>query len=153
MELSKNGLEFIKKEEGVRLKAYKCPAGVWTIGYGHTGGVKDGDTVTQQRADDLLISDTCSFVRTVNENIVKYVALVQHEFDALVSFAFNVGSVALKESTLRSLLTRGAMRSAVADQFDKWVKGGGKVLPVLVARRAREKKLFLEGDYGLVKKK
>src|SRR5690606_20728399 len=90
MYISKQGLELIKQFEGLRLKAYKCPSGIWTIGYGHTKGVYPGMTITEELADKFLVDDIWYFERDV-ESLVK-VPLTQGQFDALVSFAFNVGS-------------------------------------------------------------
>ncbi len=102
MKLSVNGMNHIKNWEGLRLKAYKCPAGVWTIGYGHTGpDVKPGGTITQAQADALLDKDTDDAESAVN-TLVK-VPLSQNQFDALVSFVFNTGIGSFKNSTLLRL--------------------------------------------------
>ena len=96
------GLNLIKQFEGCRLTAYKCPAGVLTIGYGHTAGVKAGQTITQAQADKMLVDDVERFERNVNKYYDKY-RWNQNEFDALVSFAFNLGSI--------DQLTAGGTRS------------------------------------------
>ena len=94
MELSKRGLELIKSFEGCRLTAYQCAAGVWTIGYGHTSGVKKGDKITQDQADAFLKCDCSRFVKHVNDINDKYhYGFNQNEFDALVSFAYNIGNI------------------------------------------------------------
>ena len=94
MELSKRGLELIKSFEGCRLTAYQCAAGVWTIGYGHTSGVKKGDKITQDQADSFLKADCSRFVKHVNEINNKYhYGFNQNEFDALCSFCYNIGNV------------------------------------------------------------
>lgn len=150
MYISKKGLELIKKFEGLRLKAYKCPSGIWTIGYGHTKGVYPGMTITEELADKFLVDDIWYFERDV-ESLVK-VPLTQGQFDALVSFAFNVGSdiddddipEGLGDSTLLKKLNSGDYAGA-ADEFPKWVYSRGKKLKGLVRRRAAERELFLTG--------
>lgn len=146
MHISEKGIEFIKKEEGERLKAYKCPAGIWTIGIGHTGkDVKEGMTITKQQSRELLKRDLKRFELCVDTNINH--TLKQNEFDALVSLAFNIGCEAFRLSTLRKKINSYASNEEIIAEFRKWRKGGGKVLPVLVARREREIKLYLEGEY------
>ena len=139
MQISKAGLDLIKQFEGLYLKAYRCPAGVPTIGYGHTAGVAMGQTITQQQADDYLRRDVRQFERAVAR--LATVPLTQGQFDALVSFAFNLGEGALAQSTLLRLLNAGDYAGAAA-QFDRWNKAGGRVLPGLVRRRAAERALF-----------
>lgn len=140
MRTSQKGIDLIKKFEGCRLEAYKCPAGIWTIGYGHTKGVKDGQIITQEQAEEFLREDLRIFEQTV-ESCVK-VPLSQNQFDALVSFCYNCGSGALKTSTLLRLLNEGKYSSA-ADQFLRWNKAGGKVLVGLTRRREEEREMFL----------
>ena len=139
MQISKAGLDLIKQFEGLYLNAYRCPAGVPTIGYGHTAGVAMGQTITQQQADDYLRRDVRQFARAVARLVT--VPLTQGQFDALVSFAFNLGEGALAQSTLLRLLNAGDYAGAAA-QFDRWNKAGGRVLPGLVRRRAAERALF-----------
>lgn len=139
MQISKAGLDLIKQFEGLYLKAYRCPAGVPTIGYGHTAGVAMGQTITQQQADDYLRRDVRQFERAVSRLVT--VPLAQGQFDALVSFSFNLGEGALAQSTLLRLLNAGDYAGAAA-QFDRWNKAGGRVLPGLVRRRAAERALF-----------
>lgn len=141
MKISQTGIDLIKSFEGCYLKAYKCPAGVWTIGYGHTGGVKEGQTINHAQAVVMLQTDLTSYEMAVNTNVK--VAINQNQFDALVSFAFNCGNNALRTSVLLKLLNQGDYIAA-ANQFDLWVNGGGKRLSGLVRRRAAEKALFLE---------
>lgn len=141
MKISQTGIDLIKSFEGCYLKAYKCPAGVWTIGYGHTGGVKEGQTINHAQAVVMLQTDLTSYEMAVNTNVK--VAINQNQFDALVSFAFNCGNNALRTSVLLKLLNQGDYIAA-ANQFDLWVNGGGKKLPGLVRRRAAEKALFLK---------
>lgn len=146
MKISEKGIEFLIKEEGEVLRAYKCPAGVLTIGVGHTGkDVKEGMTITKQQSRELLKQDLKRFETCINTNVSRI--LKQHEFDALVSFAFNVGCEAFRLSTLRKKINSYAPATEIATEFRKWRKGGGKVLPVLVARREREIILFVEGKY------
>ena len=140
MNISETGIKLIKKFEGCALKSYKCPAGIWTIGYGHTSGVKEGQTITSKQAECLLKQDIKTYELTVN-NLVN-VPLNQGQFDALVSFCYNLGSGNLKNSTLLKLLNKKDYFAA-AEQFDRWVFAGGKKLSGLVKRRAAEKELFL----------
>jgi lysozyme len=141
MKISQKGLAVIKQFEGLRLKAYKCPAGVMTIGYGSTGAhVKLGMTITEQEADRLLLDDISRFEVGVQEVIKQ--SLTQGQFDALVSFSFNVGLGALRESTLAAKLKAGDVAGA-ANEFTRWNKAGGKVLPGLVKRREAEHDLFV----------
>jgi len=143
MKTSATGLELIKGFESLGLKAYKCPAGVWTIGYGSTGPhVKEGMVITELQADALLAKDVQRFEKSVNE-LVK-VELNQNQFDALVDFCFNLGGGALKSSTLLKLLNKGDYRNA-GYEFEKWCKSGGKVLKGLQRRRITERYLF-EGE-------
>ena len=143
MKISDNGLAVIKKFEGLRLESYMCPSSVATVGYGHTHGVKLGMTITEEQADEFLKHDVESFEQCVST--YTNVKVNQNEFDALVSFAFNVGCGAYKDSTLRRLLNEGQDKKVVAEQFGRWVKGAdGQPLPGLVTRRQAEKDLFLE---------
>lgn len=139
MHISQKGLDLIKSFEGLRLSAYKCPAGVWTIGYGTTAGVKPGQSITKERAEELLRDDVKRFEDQVLR-LVK-VPLTQGQFDALVSFTYNLGAANLGNSTLLRLLNAGDYKGAAA-QFDRWTKAGGKELPGLVKRRAAERALF-----------
>lgn len=135
------GLNLIKQFEGCRLTAYKCPAGVLTIGYGHTAGVKAGQTITQAQADKMLVEDVERFERNVNKYYDKY-RWNQNEFDALVSFAFNLGSI--------DQLTAGGTRSreVIAQKMLQYNKAAGKVLAGLTRRRQAEKELFLKNCTG-----
>lgn len=141
MNISTNGIELIKQFEGCSLKAYKCPAGIWTIGYGHTNGVKEGQTITKTEAERLLKEDLARFERVIND-VIK-VRINQNQFDALVSFSYNVGTGALKKSTLLKLINKEDYNRA-AEQFNKWIYAGGKKLAGLVKRRTAEKELFLK---------
>ena len=140
MQTSQKGIELIKQYEGCRLAAYKCPAGVWTIGYGHTGAdVKQGQVITQARAEQLLKTDLAKFERHVMLFNSKY-HWTQNEFDALVSFAFNVGSI--------NQLTANKSRTKIQIASAMWLynKAGGKVLPGLTKRRQAERELFLRKE-------
>ena len=130
----------IKEFEGCKLKAYKCPAGVWTIGYGHTDGVKEGDEITQQKADVLLASDIDLFSSGVKRLVSNDIS--PNQLGALTSFAFNLGLGNLRHSTLLKLVNQGDFVAA-ASEFTKWNKAGGQVLPGLTRRREAEKALFL----------
>lgn len=145
MQISENGIALIKRFEGCSLTAYRCPAGVLTIGFGWTHAVdgkpiRPGMTIDQATADRLLKAGLVSFENDVLK-IVK-VKLTQGQFDALVSFAYNVGSRALSTSTLLKKLNAGDYKGA-ADQFLRWNKAGGKVLKGLTRRREAERELFL----------
>ena len=133
------GLNLIKQFEGCRLTAYRCPAGVWTIGYGHTGNVAAGQTITQAEADRQLVSDVEKYEKQVNKYFDKY-RWNQNEFDALVSFAFNVGSI----DQLTAKGTRS--RTVIAEKILLYNKAAGKVLAGLTKRRKAEQELFLRGS-------
>lgn len=135
-----NGKDLIKEFEGCKLKAYLCPAGVWTIGYGHTYGVTAGKTITQQQAEILLNNDYADFERKV-ENLLK-VDITDNQLGALTSFAFNLGLGNLQKSTLLKLVNASKFTEA-AEEFIKWNKANGKVLDGLTRRREAERKLFL----------
>lgn len=134
---SKEGLALTEQFEGLRLTAYQDVAGVWTIGYGHTGpDVKPGMTITQAEAEALLAQDIKKAVDAVNR-LVTYVGLTQSQFDACVDFAFNVGVHNLEHSTLLRKLNDGDVAGAAAE-FPKWCKAGGKAVEGLVKRRSAE---------------
>jgi GH24 family phage-related lysozyme (muramidase) len=139
--MSQGGLDnLLKKFEGCKLKAYRCPAGILTIGYGHTSAagapeVRDGMTITQDEAESILKNDLVKYEQPVAA-MVK-VELEQNQFDVLVDFAYNAGVGALKTSTLLKKVNAGDF-DAVPDELMKWTKGGGKVLPGLVRRRQAE---------------
>ena len=136
MHISNNGIELIKKYEGCKLTAYKCPAGVWTIGVGHTSGVTQGMTITQSQANEFLKQDVEKFEKNVSKYDSKY-HWNQNEFDALVSFAFNVGSI-------NQLTANGSRtRQEIANKMLEYVKAGGQTISGLVKRRIDEQALFL----------
>lgn len=134
-------VENIKHFEGFRSKPYRCPAGVPTIGYGHTDGVRMTDpAITEAQAEELLRMDLQAFAAGVNRLV--RVALTQGQFDALVSFAYNVGLGNLQRSTLLKKLNAGDYSGAAAE-FGRWTKAAdGQQLPGLVRRRAAERALF-----------
>ena len=139
MKISENGLDLIKKFEGCRLVAYKCPAGVLTIGYGHTGSdVKEGMKITQKEADALLKKDVAKFEKAVMKYNNVY-GFNQNQFDALVSFAFNIGSI--DQLTAKGTRSIGEIGAAIL----LYNKAGGKKLEGLVKRREAEQALFLKG--------
>lgn len=134
MKTSNKGIELIKQFEGCRLTAYKCPAGVWTIGYGHTSGVKQGQTITKEKAEEYLKEDLAKFEKHV-AGFSKY-NWNQNQFDALVSFAYNIGSI--------NQLTANGTRTIkqISEKIPAYNKAAGKVLEGLQRRREAEKKLF-----------
>ena len=139
----------IKHHEGVRLDPYQCPAGLWTVGVGHLiGNGKSLPEVcnkkfTMKEVDNILADDLIRFENGINR--LTSVSLTQGQFDALVSFSFNVGLGNYQASTLRAKLNRGDYEGA-SNEFPKWRRGGGRVLPGLVKRRADERNLFLIED-------
>ena len=138
--ISQAGIDFIKRWEGFRARAYLCPAGVWTIGYGHTKTARSGQIINEVGAEELLEEDLKIYEAAVNYQVK--VSLTQNQFDALVSFAFNCGTGALQHSTLLRKLNQGNYH-ATANEFRKWVRAGGKILPGLVNRREQERGMFL----------
>ena len=139
MNISERGLDLIRQFEGCRLEAYRDGGGVWTIGYGHTAGVRQGDTITQAQADTFLKADVAATVHAVN-GMVK-VPVSQCQFDALVSFAFNCGANALMHSTLLKKLNAGDHDGAAAE-FLRWDHDNGQRVAGLTKRRTAEKALF-----------
>lgn len=134
MKTSEKGLSLIKRFEGCHLTAYRCLAGVWTIGYGHTDSVSEGDTITQSQADTYLAKDIEKFERYVSNTGL---TLSQNQFDALVSFAYNCGNGSLKK------LIAGRSLDEIADAFLLYTKANGATLPGLVKRRQAERELFV----------
>ena len=140
---SKNCYDLIKEFEGCKLEAYPDPATHGepiTIGVGHTGGIKLGMTITQEQADEYLVSDVSHAANAVNQMVDEN--MTQGQFDALCSFAFNLGIGNLKNSTLLKKLNSGDIQGA-ADQFLVWNKAAGKVMAGLTRRREAERTLFL----------
>ena len=151
MQASEHCIALSHEFEGLSTTAYKCPAGVWTIGVGHTKGIKEGDTITRGVAERLLKNDleelSINLTRALNADEI---VVSQEQFDALCSFAFNLGLNALVNSTLWSYLSKGKDQAA-ADEFLKWNKArdasGKKIeLKGLTRRREAERALFLSGS-------
>lgn len=136
MNVSQNGIDLIKRFEGCSLTAYKCPAGVWTIGYGHTKDVKQGDKITQAKAEEFLKNDLKVYEAKVR-SIVK-ISLTQNQFDALVSFCYNCGPANLKK------LVSNRNAAQIGNAILLYNKAGGRILNGLVKRRNAEKELFLK---------
>ena len=130
---------FILSCEGCVLTAYKCPAGVWTIGAGHTEGVKEGDTITKEQALDLLADDLHGFSAQIAPSVKAW--CTEHEFVAMLSLAYNIGTTAFKRSSVLRLHNAGAKTQA-ADAFLLWKFAGGK--PILLSRRKKERTEYLK---------
>ena len=143
MKPSERGLALIRQFEGLRLAAYKCSAGISTIGWGTTKGVKMGDTITRDEADRLLLEDAQRFADHVAALV--NVPLNQNQADALVSFVYNVGPAAFGKSTMLKLINQGLLEDA-ANQFVRWNRAGDQVLAGLTRRRMAERDLFLRAD-------
>lgn len=141
MKLSEKGFALIRKFEGLKLTAYQCSAHVWTIGYGSTRGVREGMTITEEEAEDLLWKDVKGAENCVNANV--HVPMTQGEFDALVSFVFNLGCGAFGKSTLLRKLNGGDYDGSSAE-FGRWNKAAGKELAGLTRRREAEQQRFEE---------
>ena len=137
----KNGIELIKKYEGLELKAYKCPAGKWTIGYGHTLNVKSTDVISRDDAEYFLKQDLKMSEDEINKQGLQ---LNQNQFDALVSFTFNLGVGNFRKSTLLKKLKVNVNDLSIAGEFKKWVNANGKKLAGLVRRRAEEAELYFK---------
>lgn len=140
MRTSDEGIALIKRFEGFAPKPYMCPAGIITIGYGHTRRAAQFSVVTEAQADALLREDVQQAERAVAKLI--HVPLTQGQYDALVSFTFNLGAAALQRSTLRRVINREA-HVDVPRQLQRWVFAGGRKLKGLVARRAAEAEIYL----------
>lgn len=146
MKLSIKGLDIIKKSEGLRLRAYPDPGSAngypYTIGYGHTKGVKKGDSITKAQAEELLRQDVAWAVETVNSLGVK---LTQNQFDALVSFCFNVGRDGFLKSSVARVVKAGR-HDLVPSKLALWIKNDGKVMQGLINRRGMEARLYMSMD-------
>lgn len=137
-------IELIKRFEGCRLEAYRCPAGVLTIGYGHTGNVRQGQRITQTDADRLLREDAARIEEDVRITLGG-LRLSACKMDALVSFAFNVGVGAFGTSTLARKVKANPDDASIRSEFLRWVFAGGKRLQGLVRRREEEAKMYFAG--------
>ena len=146
MELSRRGLELIKRYEGLELRAYPDPGSggdPWTIGYGTTRidgqPVVPGMTITEQEAERYLAADVAQFAKAVTRAVT--VPVNQNQFDSLVSLTYNIGIGAFKRSTLLRRLNAGDAPCAAAE-FERWIHAGGRVMAGLVKRRKEERALF-----------
>jgi lysozyme len=150
MQMSQEGIDaLLKPFEGCKLKAYRCPAGICTIGYGHTSAagapaVTDGMTITQKQAEDILRRDLVKYETAVHG--MMHQPLNQHQFDVLVDFAYNAGEGNLRSSTLLKKVNSASFNSVPAELM-KWTKGGGKILPGLVRRRHAEANWWVNGEH------
>jgi len=140
MKTGNKGIELIKHFEGCELEAYKCPAGVWTIGYGHIKGVHEGMKITEMQAEEMLKSELHEYEGYINDYVT--VPLNQNQFDAMVSWVYNLGGGNLRASTLLKVLNAGDY-DGVPAQMLRWNKAGGKVLEGLTRRRQAEADLFV----------
>ena len=140
MRTTAKGLALIKEFEGLRLEAYLCPAGVWTIGWGHTKGVKKGDRIDISTAEKYLREDIEEAERGI-EKLVK-VKLNDNQFSALVSFVFNFGETKFRSSTLLRVINTDPYSPNVAVQFRRWVYAGGQISQGLIRHREAEVKLY-----------
>ena len=143
MNTSPKGIALIIEFEGLRLKAYQCPGGVWTIGYGHTAGVKPGMVITEAQAEEYLKANLIAFERYLNG---LGLALNQNQFDALISFIYNVGTGNFSNSTLLRKVSANPQDNSIMDEFLRWVYSKGRVLPGLQRRRLAEMKLYFSND-------
>jgi lysozyme len=137
--INARGLALIKMYEGLSLRSYRCPAGKWTIGYGHTDTALPEQEITEERADALLQLDLARFELAVARQVK--VPLNDNQFAALVSLIFNIGELAFARSTLLKLLNAGELQ-AVPAEFMRWTKVAGADLPGLVRRRTAEVQLW-----------
>lgn len=139
MKASEKAYSFIRQFEGLRLTAYSCPAGVWTIGYGHTSGIVSGMSITKEQAEKFLRQDIAAAENIVNAECLN---LRQCQFDALVSFVFNVGGGNFRKSTLLKKIKANPDDNSIMDEFLRWVYARGVVLPGLQKRRLAEMRLY-----------
>ncbi len=147
MKISEDGLELIKKFEGCETTAYQDSVGVWTIGFGHTKGVEEGQTCSIEDAESMLAEEMDEYEGYIN-NMVK-VELQQHEFDALVAWVYNLGPTNLGESTMLKVLNGGQF-DRVPDEMNRWTRAGGEILEGLVRRRQAESLMFQNLDWRQV---
>jgi len=139
MNISNTGIDLIKHFEGCETEAYLCPAGVPTIGYGHIKGVQMGDVITEAQAHEMLVEELDEYESYINDLVT--VSLNQNQFDAMVSWVYNLGGGNLRASTLLKVLNSGDYEG-VPEQIMRWNKAGGKVLEGLTRRRQAEADLF-----------
>ena len=139
MKTSAEGISLIKKFEGCELYAYQCSANVWTIVYGHTKDVEPGMQITQEDAEQMLVDELHEYENYINEYVTA--PLSQNQFDAMVSWVYNLGPANLKASTLLKVLNAGDYEGVPA-QLKRWNKAGGEILDGLIRRREAEARLF-----------
>lgn len=144
MKPSKNCVELVKKFEGLKLTSYKCPGGIWTIGYGTTRyedgtKVKEGEIISMKRAEELLTHDLIWIAARLPN-----LKINQNQIDAVCSFCYNVGMSAFINSTMFKYMRANPNDELIGDEFMKWTRAGGKVLKGLVNRRKAEKELYFE---------
>ena len=144
MEISQEGIALIKRFEGCKLQAYKCSAGVPTIGFGSTRGVTMDMEISQDRAEALLLEDVSDFEEEVNKCVKG--PLSQNQFDALVAWTFNLGGSNLRSSTMLKVLNNGEY-DKVPSEMKRWNRAGGQVLEGLVRRRTAEALMFENLDW------
>ena len=147
MNISQEGISLIKKFEGCELEAYKCAAGVWTIGYGHTKNVKEEDSITKEEAETLLVNELMDYCNYVD--LYVKVPLKQNQFDALVSWTYNLGPTNLQSSTMLKFLNAGDYH-LIPTQIKRWNKAKGQVLEGLTRRREAEALMFENKDWSVV---
>ena len=147
MKISEEGLALIKKFEGCELEAYQCAAGIWTIAYGRIKEVKEGHTCTQEQAEAWLDEELHEYQSYIDDMVE--VDLEQCQFDALVSWVYNLGPSNLKSSTLLKVVNNSEY-DEVPERIKRWNKAGGKVLEGLVRRREAEALLFLGKSWNEV---
>lgn len=141
MKTSQQGIDLIKEFEGFRKEAYLCPGLVWTIGYGHTRGVRQGDVISESKAEEFLRGDLEEVESIVGHMIT--VEIDQNQFDALVSLVYNIGSGNFYDSTIRRLINKECWDiTKLEHAWKMWKRGGGKTLPGLVRRREAEFNLY-----------
>lgn len=140
MTTSNQGKNLIKEAEGLRLDAYRCPAGIPTIGWGHTKGVKLGQHITVQQAEDMLVEDIAPIERLLNGLKINF---RQEQFDALVSWIFNFGEGKFKGSTMYKRIIANAKDEEITDQLVKWINAADRPLLGLMKRRVAEANLFI----------
>ncbi len=143
MKASQQAYNLIREFEGLRLQAYQCPSGIWTIGYGHTTNMAPNTVISQLQANLLLQEDIAQCERTLNRYNL---ALTQNMYDALISFIYNVGSGNFHRSALLSKIKANPYDSSISDEFLKWIHSKGKSLAGLQRRRMAEMKLYFSNQ-------
>lgn len=152
MRISKEGIDLIKKFEGFREDAYLCPAGVWTIGYGHTKGVKPEDKISPEQAEMYLRQDLSDSEESVSRLVTA--PIEQCQFDALVSLVYNIGCGNFYSSTIRRLVNQGCIdKTKITHAFCMWKKSQGRVLSGLIRRREAESALYCKAESMNIKKR